>query len=29
MQESGMHERVIEKVLGENWLRLLDEVWSV
>jgi membrane dipeptidase len=29
MLEAGMHERLIEKILGENWLRLLDEVWSV
>ena len=29
MQAAGMSDRVIQKVLGENWLRLLDEVWSV
>ncbi|MGJ7547025.1 dipeptidase [Pseudomonas alloputida] len=29
MQTAGMSDRVIQKVLGENWLRLLDEVWSV
>lgn len=29
MQSAGMSETVIEKVLGENWLRLLDEVWSI
>jgi len=29
MQAAGMPERVIEKVLGENWLRVLHEVWSV
>lgn len=28
MQSRGMPERVIEKILGENWLRVLDEVWQ-
>ena len=29
MQAAGMPDRVIEKVLGRNWLRLLDDVWTV
>jgi membrane dipeptidase len=29
MERAGWPERKIRKVMGENWLRVLDEVWSV
>jgi membrane dipeptidase len=29
MQSAGMPDRVIEKVLGTNWIRILDDVWNV
>jgi len=29
MEQAGWHESRIEKVMGENWLRVLGEVWDV
>ena len=28
MEEAGWSENRIRKVLGENWFKFLDEVWS-
>jgi membrane dipeptidase len=29
MEQAGWHEARIRKVMGENWLRVLGEVWDV
>jgi membrane dipeptidase len=29
METAGWPETRLRKILGENWLRVLDEVWSV
>ena len=29
MERAGWPESKVRKIMGENWLRFLDEVWSV
>ena len=29
MERAGWPESKVRKIMGENWLRLLDEVWTV